>query len=148
MRVLGLERVVTGLAFAWLGAACSSGSSAPVDSAAQAVTSTTARLEGTWTLLEFRPVEALEPMLASLLAAQMSQLTVSFHAGSMHVEGVGLSTTREIRVTQAAVDGFAATIVDPTNVSYEVTGAFQGNDLAFTSKTDPWRGQGRLRRAH
>ena len=47
----------------------------------------------------------------------------------------------------AAADGFSATITDPTNVVYQVNGAFQGQTLGFTSLTDPWRGQGKLQRA-
>jgi len=98
-------------------------------------------------LVDFQPAQPLEPMLAALLAAQLHQLTVTFHAGKMSVEGAGLSAERTFTVTSAAADGFSANVVDPTNVVYQVNGAFQGNALAFTSLTDPWRGQGKLERA-
>jgi hypothetical protein len=131
-----------------LAAACGGGaSSSPADSAQQAVMSTSARLEGSWTLVEFTPAQTLEPMFAALLAAQMNQLIVTFRESSMTVEGVGVTGKRTFTILQATADGFDAIITDQTNVSYEVSGAFQGNDVAFNSKSDPWRGQGRLRRA-
>jgi len=86
-------------------------------------------------------------MLATFLQAQMNQLRVRFHAGSMRIDGVGVNVERTYRVTQAAADGFSLTIVDPTNVEYHVTGAFEGTALGFTSQSDPWRGRGRLKRA-
>jgi hypothetical protein len=137
------------LVLAALGTACSSSSSsvAPSDTAQVAVADASARLEGGWVLTEFQPAAPLEPMLASWLASQMNQLRVTFHAGAMHIEGVGVSVDRNYRVTQAAADGFSLTVVDPTNVEYRATGAFQGNVMAFTSLSDPWRGQGRLQRA-
>lgn len=132
-----------------LGTACASSSSSvpPSDTAQVAVADAAARLEGRWVLTEFQPAAPLEPMLASWLASQMNQLQVSFHAGAMHIEGVGVSVDRNYRVTQAAADGFSLTIVDPTNVEYRATGAFQGNLMAFTSLSDPWRGRGRVQRA-
>jgi len=130
-------------------AACSSSSTSapPPDTAQVAVADAAARLEGGWVLTEFQPDAPLEPMLATWLASQMNQLKVTFHAGSMRLEGVGVSVERSYRVTQAAADGFSLTIVDPTNVEYRATGAFQANIVAFTSLSDPWRGHGRLRRS-
>lgn len=132
-----------------LGTACSSSSSSapPADTAEVAVADAAARLDGRWVLIEFQPAAPLEPMLATWLASQMNQLSATFHAGTMHIEGVGVSVDRNYRVTQAAADGFSLVIVDPTNVEYRATGAFQGNLMAFTSLSDPWRGHGRLQRA-
>jgi hypothetical protein len=149
MRVQHFERFGLGLVLGLLTAACAgSSSSSSGDAAQQAVASTGARLEGDWTLIDFQPVQPLEPMFAALLTAQMNQMQISFHGTRMTVQGIGVQAERTINVTQAAADGFDAIITDPTNVSYQVSGAFQGRDLAFTSKSDPWRGQGRLRRAH
>jgi len=111
------------------------------------VTDTSARLQGEWVLVEFQPDATLEPMLATLLQAQMKQLRVRFQAGNMKIVGVGVSAERTYRVTQAAADGFSLTIVDPDGVEYRSTGAFQGNAVGFTSLSDPWRGRGRLQRA-
>jgi hypothetical protein len=127
--------------------ACGSSSSPPPDTAKQAVTDAGARIEGNWTLLNFQPSQPLEPMFQQFLAAQLHQLVVSFHAGTMHVEGPGVSTDRAFNITSAAADGFSAVITDPTNVVYQVKGLFEGQQLAFTSLTDPWRGQGKLQRA-
>ena len=147
MRVRHFERFGLGLV-GLLAIACAGSSSSSGNSAQQAVASTSARLEGDWTLIEFQPVQPLEPMFAALLTAQMNQMQITFHGSRMTVQGIGVSAERTISVTHAAADGFDAIITDPTNVSYQVSGAFQGRDLAFTSKSDPWRGQGRLRRAH
>jgi hypothetical protein len=127
-------------------AGCGSSSAPPPDTARQAIADAGSRLQGNWTLVEFQPAQPLEPMLAQLLNAQMNQLVVTFQAGSMHVEGPGVSADRGFALTSAAADGFSATITDPTNVAYQVNGAFQGQDVGFTSLTDPWRGQGKLRR--
>jgi hypothetical protein len=133
--------------FGLAGCGASSPSAPPPDQAQLAVQSAAQRLEGTWVLVEFQPEKPLEPMLASFLAAQMKELTVSFHGGKMRVAGPGVDAERTYRVTQAAADGFALTVTDPTNVEYRSTGAFLGTDVNFTSLSDPWRGHGRLRRS-
>ena len=145
MRRSFLARSALCLCLVMLG--CASSRKAPADEAQKAVTSVTARIEGSWTLVEFEPAQALEPMLQNLLNAQLNQLVVTFHAGSMSVQGVGLDATRAFSVTSAANDTFSATLTDPTNVVYQVNGVFDGPDVDFTSVTDPWRGHGKLRRA-
>jgi len=145
MRSRFLERVAVALGLVL--AACGSKSTPPPDTARQAAIDATSRLAGDWRLVDFQPAQPLEPMFAQLLAAQLRQLVVTFRAGTMHVEGVGVSADRIFTVTSAAADGFSATITDPTNVVYQVNGAFQGPRLGFTSLTDPWRGQGTLERA-
>ncbi len=104
------------------------------------------RLQGEWVLMSFQPAMAVEPMLASLLAAQMGKLTVTFRAGAMGVSGVGVAGDRTYRVIQATEDGFSGVVTDPEGVAYRVTGGFEGLDLRFASETDPWRGTGRLHR--
>jgi hypothetical protein len=133
------------LATAACGSSNASGSGA--DSARQAAADASVRLEGSWVLTEFQPEATLEPMLAALLAAQLKELRVTFHAGSMKVQGVGVNAERTYRVTQAAADGFSLTVTDPTSVEYRVTGAFEGTTVSFVSLSDPWRGRGRLQRA-
>jgi hypothetical protein len=129
--------------------ACGGGSEASAgDTSQQEIQRSSGRLEGEWVLVEFKPRDQLEPMLAALLAAQMGQLRVTFRPGSMNIEGVGVTAQRGFQVTQAAADGFAGTMTDPNGVQYRVTGAFQGTDLMFVSLSDPWQGAGRLRRLH
>ncbi len=144
MRSRFLERVTVALGLVL--AACGSKSTPPPDTAKQAAIDATARLAGDWRLVDFQPAQPLEPMFAQLLAAQLQKLVVTFRAGTMHVEGVGISADRIFTVRSAAADGFSATITDPTNVVYQVNAAFQGPRLGFTSLTDPWRGQGTLER--
>lgn len=145
MRRPYLARLALCLCLVTLG--CGSSSKPSADEAQKAVTSFTARLEGSWTLVEFQPTQALEPMLQSLLNAQLNQLVVTFHAGKMTAQGVGVDAERAFNVTSAANDSFTATLTDPTNVVYQVNGVFEGPDVDFTSVTDPWRGRGKLRRA-
>ena len=136
-----------GILLASAGCGGSNTAGAGANSEQQAAADAAVRLEGSWLLMEFQPEATLEPMLAAFLGAQLKQLRVTFHAGNMTIDGVGVNTERNYRVTQAAADGFALTIVDPTNVEYRVTGAFEGTSLGFTSLSDPWRGRGRLQRA-
>ncbi len=145
MRRPFLARIALCLCFVTLG--CASSRKPSADEAQKAVTNVTARMEGSWTLVEFQPAQELEPMLQNLLNAQLNQLTVTFHAGTMAVHGVGVDAQRAFNVTSAANDNFSATLTDPTNVVYQVNGVFDGPDVDFTSVTDPWRGHGKLRRA-
>src|SRR5687767_2191624 len=124
-------------------AACGGGSEASAgDTAQREIAASATRLEGDWVLVEFTPKEQLEPMFAALLAAQLGQLKVTLRSGTLKVEGVGLTAERSYRVTQAAADGFSAVMIDANGGQYQVTGAFQGAELGFTSQTDPWRGTG------
>jgi hypothetical protein len=104
------------------------------------------RLQGEWVLTAFQPAQQLEPMLMTLLAAQIDKLTVTMRAGAMSVRGVGVQADRSYRVIQATSDGFSAEVSDQTGVTYQVTGEFMGLDLAFSTHTAPWQGTGRLHR--
>jgi len=125
---------------------CGGGSAASGDPASAEVAAAAGRLEGEWLLVDFRPKQTLEPMLAALLQAQLNQLTITLHDGTLTAQGIGISAERSYKLTYAAADGFSAQLIDPTNVAYTVSGGFQGIELAFTSETDPWRGTGRLKR--
>lgn len=122
------------------------GSTVASDQASAQIAAAKNRLQGDWVLTEFRPTEPLEPMLAALLQAQLNQLTIRIGETALTAQGIGISAERTYRITFAAADGFTAELIDPTDVSYRVSGGFQGIDLAFTSETDPWRGTGRLKR--
>jgi hypothetical protein len=104
------------------------------------------RLQGEWVLTAFQPAQQLEPMLATLLVAQIDKLTVTLRAGAMSVRGVGVQADRSYRIVQATEIGFSMEVTDPAGGTYQVTGEFQGLDLAFRVHTDPWRGTGRLHR--
>ncbi|HTQ04158.1 MAG TPA: hypothetical protein VMI54_09880 [Polyangiaceae bacterium] len=145
MRRPPFARIALGLGLMTL--ACASSPKPSADATQKAMSSAAARMEGGWTLVEFQPAQPLEPMLQNLLNAQLNQLTVTFHAGTMSVQGVGVDAERAFNVTTAANDEFSATLTDPTNVVYQVNAIFDGPDVDFTSVTDPWRGRGKLRRA-
>jgi hypothetical protein len=121
-------------------------STAAGNQAAAEVAAAKNRLKGDWLLIDFRPTEPLEPMLAALLQAQMNQLTIRIGEGTLTAQGIGISAERTYVITSAAADGFNAELIDPTDISYRVNGGFQGTEVAFSSETDPWRGTGRLRR--
>jgi hypothetical protein len=104
------------------------------------------RLQGEWVLTAFQPAQQLEPMLQTLLAAQIDNLVVTMRAGTMSVRGTGVQADRTYRIVQATSDGFSAEVSDQTGVTYQVTGEFMGLDLAFSTHTAPWQGTGRLHR--
>jgi hypothetical protein len=104
------------------------------------------RLQGQWVLTQFQAAPRLEPMYESLLNAQLGQLTVTIRQGAMSIRGVGVQGERTYRIVDATDLGFSAIMTDSAGAEYQVTGAFQGLDIAFQSHTDPWRGTGRLHR--
>jgi hypothetical protein len=129
--------------------ACGGGGARPSStSASQADRARAAEhLQGRWVLVEFRPEQPLEPMLAGLLAAQLGKLAITFQGNVADIQGVGIAARRSFEVTEAAGDGAKIVLRDPDGTSYDVLGSFQGNAVAFTALTAPWRGTGRLIRA-
>jgi len=125
---------------------CGGGSTGAGDQASAEIAAASSRLKGDWILIDFRPTQTLEPMLAALLQAQLNQLTIQIGDGTLTAQGIGISAERTYRITSAAADGFTAQLIDQTNVAYTVSGGFQGIELAFKSETDPWQGTGRLKR--
>lgn len=105
------------------------------------------RLQGRWVLIDFRPEEPLEPMLGSLLAAQIGRLQATVDGPRVLVQGLGLQAQRQLEVKSAAGDGATVLLIDQTGESYEVDVRFMEPRLDFVAKTDPWRGTGALRRA-
>lgn len=105
------------------------------------------RLMGDWVLVSFQPDNTLEPMLASLLTAQFGNMIVHFDGQSMVANGAGVRVQRRYRVTQADGDQLALVNYDDNGIAYDAVGMFHGNELWFSSLTDPWRGRGILRRA-
>ena len=78
-----VRRSLLALVFALALTSCKRGRGASeVDEATQRREAVNQRLMGSWVLVTFQPSETLEPMLASLLAAQFGALTVQFDATS------------------------------------------------------------------
>jgi hypothetical protein len=142
--MLRTRRTLLQLVFAAALTAC--GGSKASDPAPNDIVRASERLQGEWVLTAFQPAQGLEPMLATLLAAQLDKLTVTMRAGVMSIRGAGVEADRNYRVVQATEDGFSAEVTDQTGVIHQVTGEFRGLDMAFTAHTDPWRGKGRLHR--
>jgi hypothetical protein len=115
-------------------------------STADMVNSANQQLVGRWVLIRYQPEEALEPMLANLLNAQIGVLTLQFDGQTMTARGMGISTQRAYQLIEATGQQFRLVLRDPDGVTYDVAGAFQGSELEFVSQTSPWRGRGRLRR--
>ncbi len=115
-------------------------------SSADMVSSANRELVGRWVLIRYQPEEALEPMLANLLNAQIGVLTLEFNGQTMKAQGMGITTERAYQVIEATGTQFRLVLRDPDGVTYNVAGAFQGSELEFVSQTSPWRGRGRLRR--
>jgi hypothetical protein len=104
------------------------------------------RLRGSWLLVEFRPEQQLEPVLASLLSVQIGRLSIFLDGTNLTAQGVGVRANRQYTVDTAGGDRFTATIIDTMGMKYGVLGSFVGRDLVFSSQTEPWRGSGRLQR--
>ncbi len=119
----------------------------PTDAAAEARAAANQRLVGTWVLVSFQPRESLEPMLASLLAAQFNALNVQFDGQRMVAQGVGVATERRYEIRDAQFNRFKLVAWDDKGVAYESLAEFRNdNELWFDSRTPPWHGTGVLRR--
>jgi hypothetical protein len=127
-------------------AGCGGSQTASRDATKERIEAASARLQGTWTLVQFQPELALEPMLAQLLAIQIGRLTVRFAGNQAFITGVGVNTQRTYRIDNAEFDWLRLTLIEDSGASYQSFGQFAGNDLNFRSDTSPWRGQGMLRR--
>lgn len=113
-----------------------------------AIRDTQQRLQGRWVLVEFRPEQQLEPMLAALLAAQFNTLTVTIRPADLHAVGAGVDTQRRYQLLWATGDQAGLRVLDESGIGYEVAMSFERDGtLTFSSRTSPWRGVGRLRRA-
>jgi hypothetical protein len=122
-------------------------SAQPVDEAAQRRQAANQQLLGTWVLVSFKPHETLEPMLASLLAAQFGAMTVTFDGQKMIAQGIGVTTERRYEIRDAVFNRFKLIAWDDKGVSYETLGEFRSADeVWFDSRTPPWHGTGTLRR--
>lgn len=104
------------------------------------------RLIGRWMLVRYRPDEALEASLSSLLMAQLGTMTLELDGQNLRASGLGVNALRSYRVVRATGDQFQLLVSDPDGVTYEVVGRLEGPEIVFRSLTSPWRGQGRLRR--
>ena len=137
------------LALSIVGLLVSCGSrSNTANSADAAMQSTQQRLQGRWVLVEFRPEQQLEPMLGALLTAQFNTLTVSIGPTQLHAVGAGVDTQRRYQLIWATGDQAGLKVLDESGIAYEVAMSFERDQtLSFSSRTSPWRGVGRLRRA-
>ena len=103
---------------------------------------------GTWKLVSYVPEVALEPMLATLLQAEVQTMVVRFENGRMKADGPGVHVDRSYRIEQAWGPRFKLVSVDETGVAYSTTGEIStdGNWIAFVGENKPWRGVGTLHR--
>ncbi|HEX7671803.1 MAG TPA: hypothetical protein VF395_19550 [Polyangiaceae bacterium] len=104
------------------------------------------RLRGRWLFVDYRPEQPLEPVLGTLLGAQLGRLVVTFDGRMLTAEGTGFRTQRSYEVTEAAGDAAHLVLQDETGVRYDVQATFVGADLKFHAQTSPWQGTGTLRR--
>ncbi len=105
-------------------------------------------IEGTWVLMQAQANPPLEPVLASLMAAQYGQMRLTFAHGSLAVQGVGIQFTRRYQVTQVDADGrIHVRFGDDTGSTMDADGVVSGDTLTFNGRTPPWVGTGVLQRA-
>lgn len=127
--------------------ACRAREANNVDAAELARREAARRLEGSWLLVSFQPRDALEPMLAALLAAQMNRMVITFDGQVMRAAGVGVETERRYQVTEAYSNRLTVRTFDERGVYYDAVGEMRGDELWFESRTSPWQGRGVMRRA-
>jgi hypothetical protein len=123
-------------------------SASGADEAARQRQAVQQRLSGQWVLISFKPQETLEPMLASLLAAQFGTLNVTFDGQQqLEAQGVGVTATRRYEISETHANRFKLVSYDDKGVPYETWGEFRSDDeLWFDSRSPPWRGTGTLQR--
>lgn len=125
--------------------ACGGGGGA--ESAESAAARAGERLQGQWVLVDFRPEQPLEPVLSTLLAAQLGNLTITLDGQTLRAQGIGITAERTYAIREAEGDHFTADVVEAGHIAYEVRGRFAASELPFVSHTTPWRGTGKLIRA-
>jgi hypothetical protein len=108
-----------------------------------------ARLQtGTWRLVSWRPDDALEAMLTSLLAQQYATMTIRFANGRVLAESPTVHVNRAYSVVDASGPQFVVVTTDDSGVALRTSATFSddGNTLYFRGETEPWRGNGQLTR--
>jgi hypothetical protein len=133
-----------------LGACAPSGPPAsPAQLADQSRAAVDTRLQsGPWRLASWRPDDALEPMLASLLAQQYATMTIVFANGRLHADSPTVHIDRAYAVVQATGPQFVVVTTDELGGTLRTSGQFSddGSALYFRGEIEPWRGNGELRR--
>ncbi len=108
-----------------------------------------ARLEGsTWRLGGWQPEQSLEAMLQSLLAQQLSTMTIRFAQGHVHADSPTIHIDRAYQIVEAGAQ-FVVVATDETGGTLRTTAQFSndGQTIYFHGETEPWRGNGTLVRA-
>jgi hypothetical protein len=121
---------------------CGGQSNQPVDPSAAA----SQRLQGDWHLVGFAPSLAFDPLLKSLLDAQLQALNIHFANGQFTAVGPGVDTSGRYEITNASGDSLSGRVYDRAGAGYGITGTFTGNQFQFTSTDSPWAGNGVLER--
>ena len=142
--------IAIGLALAGMAVAgCRNGwgASSPDPIAAQ-IAQADQSLQGTWVLVQSQPNPPLDPVLASLLAAQYGQMRLTFDHGLLTAQGVGIQFTRRYQVTSVDQSGRIHVVLrDDMGAPMETDGEIHGDTLKFNGRTSPWMGTGVLQRA-
>jgi hypothetical protein len=121
---------------------CGGPSNQPMDPSAAA----SQRLRGDWHLVGFAPSLAFDPLLKSLLDAQLQTLNINFANGQFTAVGPGVDTSGRYEITNASADSLSGRVFDRAGAGYGITGTFMGNRFQFNSTDSPWAGNGVLER--
>ena len=121
---------------------CGGQSNQPTDPSAAA----SQRLHGDWHLVGFAPSLAFDPLVKSLLDAQLQTLNINFANGQFTALGPGVDTSGRYEITNGSGDSLSGRVYDRAGAGYGITGTFLGNQFQFTSTDSPWAGNGVLER--
>jgi hypothetical protein len=141
--MFGLKQSVPGVLITLM---CLSGCGGPSNQPTDPSAAASQRLQGDWHLVGFAPSLALEPLLKSLLDAQLQTLNINFANGQFAAVGPGVDTTGRYEITNASGDSLSGRVYDRAGAGYGITGTFMGNQFQFTSTDSPWAGNGVLER--
>lgn len=125
---------------------CGGPSTGAQDTAMRDLKNAHQRVEGSWRLTSFTPSAPLGAPFDALVNDQVGRLELTMAGGTLTTSGVGFAVDRRYEIVSATPDAAQAVIIDDAGVRYDLDLLFQGQQIQFVSKTDPWRGQGTLTR--
>jgi hypothetical protein len=102
----------------------------------------------TWQLVSWRPDEQLEAMFETLLVQQYATMLIHFKDGRLLADSGTMHVNRAYVISNAVGSQFTLVTTDDSGTSLRTNAqiAADGNSVDFRGTSDPWRGEGKLRK--